>query len=164
MRRFLLLTQLLGFDIGGDLRGIMRPLWRVHRNWKVLIPAEFRLPVPCEVVAAAFITAWSWGWERCAVLFFVAFHCLLRPEEARSLTWSDVVIFGPDRVARFRNAYGLVVVREPKTQRLAAHAAAQHVIIKDETLARFLGVCKSLLSSSNHEQRNWAGTPQAFSF
>ena len=80
------------------------------------------------------------------------------------MTWSDVVIFGPDRVARFRNAYGLVVVREPKTRRLAAHAAAQHVPIEDETLTRFLGACKSCLCKNNHEQRIWAGTPQAFSF
>ena len=87
------------------------------------------------------------------------FHCMLRPEEARSLTWNDIVILDAAQQSRFKDTYGVVAIKEPKTRRLSSHAVSQHVLIEDQAHAMFLGQCKRHIRPSSLDQPLWTGSP-----
>eukprot|EP00973_Karenia_brevis_P022834 3141266-Karenia_brevis.AAC.1 len=64
---------------------------------------------------------------------------MLRPQEARSLRFADIILFNAAQLQRYPDVYGAVAVHNSKTRRMSAHAAAQHVLIIDGGLARYIG-------------------------
>jgi|OM-RGC.v1.029337010 hypothetical protein len=92
----------------------------------------------------------------------ISHHCLLQPEEARALRFSDIGISSAEDQVRFPNVYGVVKILKPKTRRLASHAQAQHVIIQDPGLACFLARFKSTTPDSQHDSKNFTGSVSVY--
>jgi hypothetical protein len=154
LRRFLLLSISLGFAVI-DIKSVMLPLWKIIRSLHLALPPEFRAPVPSYGALALCTWAWVSGHYRFVVITLLAHHCLLRPEEARSIRFSDIIMFGPDDLLNFPGVFGVVAVRRPKTRRQAAHAPQQHVLIEDGTLAQCLRRLLGCIPSEFQNQPLW---------
>ena len=74
-------------------QSVFRTLWRVHGNWSLAIPAEFRKPVSHEIVLSVAASAWLHNVPELSLSTLLSFHSLLRPAEARQLRWCDVETF-----------------------------------------------------------------------
>ena len=155
----MLLAASLGVELG-SIQDVLKPAWRTIRSWKLAMPPEFRAPAPLELVAAIALYAWVHHEFQFVVMCLLQFHCLLRPDEARNIWLSDIIIFLADEAARYSGVYGLVGVRKPKTRRLAAHAPTQHVLIEDKSLADFLGWLLSPIPADLREVLLWNGSPE----
>lgn len=136
LRRFFLLATSLGGAVP-DVRNLMRPLWRAVRSYHLAVPPEFRTPVPIQVALALAVWAWLAGHRRFALCVLLGFHCFLRPDEYRRLLIEDCITFDAN-FSPYPNLAGAVLIREPKTRRHATHAPAQHVLLTDMHLGRFL--------------------------
>ena len=89
----------------GDLRALMRPLWRVHRSWALAVPYGFRTPVPVTGALGLAMASFALGWYRCFVAILLSFRWLLRPGETKALRWSDIVLFDAEEQLRYPNIY-----------------------------------------------------------
>ena len=60
-------------------------------------------------------------------IFSISFHCLLLPAEARQLPWEQRENFYGSRSIHYKQSFGIIYIRVPKTRGMAGHAAQQHV-------------------------------------
>ena len=119
VRRFLHLAESAGFVLGCDLKTAMRPLWRVQKSWEVLVPPEFRCPVPVYASVAIAMAAFARGWYKMGILVLVSFHCLLRPDEARLIKYADVNFVDPGLYDRYPSVlFAILRVAKPTTRRI----------------------------------------------
>eukprot|EP00971_Amphidinium_carterae_P195176 3873124-Amphidinium_carterae.1 len=158
LRRFALLTSSLGFSLG-DVRAQMQPYWRVVRSLHLAIPPEFRAPVPAALALALAL----WGFLRddipFALLVLLGHHCLLRPEELRSVMYCDIHIFPRNR---YSWVFGMVGVTAAKTRRLASHTKLQHVLIEDQLIAAWCEQVLRLIPVTHHRSLVWSRRPEDF--
>ena len=87
-------------------------------------------PSPSQSSSEPQMSAWLRNVPAFSLLTLLCFHCLLRPAEARQLRWCDVETFNESLSTFHEGVYGLVNIREPKTRRMAGHAAQQHVLLE----------------------------------
>lgn len=154
LRRLLLLAGGLGASVG-DVRAALAPIWRVVRSWHIALPPEFRAPVPAALAVA--IATWGctvghWGF---AAITLLGHHALLRPDEARTIRVCDLTFFGQAERCKCAGVYGVVKVMKPKTRRLRAHAAHQHVLLECPELVAWLAW---VVSARPQESTLWRGT------
>jgi len=154
LRRYLIIACSLGFFVP-DVRGAMQPVWRIIRSWNLALPPEFRNPVPAQVALALATWAWATGKLRFGIMTLLAHHCLLRPEESRSIKLRDIILFLDPNGPSYPGVFGLVGLRTPKTRRNPAHAPQQHVLIEDRTLAFGLHRILSSVPAAARSQPLW---------
>ena len=142
LRRYVLLARSCGADLE-DHQGVFRTLWRVHRSWSLAIPAEFRTPVSHEIVPSVAMSASLHNVPELSLLTLFSFHCLLRPAEVRQLRWCDVNIVDGSLSTRHEKVFGIVHIKEPKTRRMAGHAAQQHVLLECPGICQLVRTMKS---------------------
>ena len=158
VRRFLHLAESAGFELHCDIKSAMRPLWRVQKSWETLVPPEFRSPVSVQGALALTVAAITRGWYKTAVLILISFHCLLRPDEARSLRYCDVNFIEPELQTRYKDVYAILRVTKPKTRRIHSAATVQHVVIQDRALAVFLKRAWSKIPDHRQGELIWTNT------
>ena len=156
VRRYLLLAAALGAHLG-DIRSAMAPVWRVVRSWHLALPPEFRMPVPSHIAVA--LATWAAACDQwpLALITLLGHHALLRPEEARCLRVSDIVIFEAGECERFPGIFGVLKLTKPKTRRSTAHSAQQHVLLECRHLARWLGWILRPLRGGGDDRVIWRG-------
>jgi hypothetical protein len=124
LRRALTTAALQAEVVLLDVNLIMMPVKAAFRHWKSVEPYEFRVPIPEAVFEAACGTCVVRGdWY---MLFFLvtSFHCWLRPAEALSLSWPDIVYLWDEVLS-----VGLVRIGNPK---IKFPTPVQHVLMESE--------------------------------
>ena len=117
-----------------ELRGTpLRPAWMKVRRWRVLYPSAVRTPLPQVIWRAMVVLAMAQGWEFTAMILWVAFAGLLRPNEAAMLK-RRLLSLGCDLLGLTER--GVITIPLPKT-RNRGHMI-QSVVLADRALLRFL--------------------------
>ena len=79
-----------------------------------------------------------------SLLTLFSFHCLLHPAEARQLRWCDVnIVDGSLSTRHEKSLWHIVLIKEPKTRRMAGHAAQQHVLLECPGICQLVRTMKS---------------------
>ena len=73
------------------LRQCLSPAWDLVRAWERRVPVELRRPIPASALTAYVGIALLWGRFDLAAMMWLGFHAMLRPVEAASLLWDDLV-------------------------------------------------------------------------
>ena len=134
-----------------NIQKLFRPAWRLPRSWHLNLPPEFRAPVTLDLALAIAVWAYLHNPIRFCVAVLLQFHCILRPEEVRSIMLQNIMLYVEGQRI-FPRVFGIVGVTKPKTRRMAVHSAAQHVLIEDEALAQFLRWLLSLVPANERGQ------------
>ena len=93
LNRLCFLAQSLGFQVAAQ-DASLRPLWKLHRNWQLAIPGEFRTPASKKLTLAVAVFFEITDQPRLSLLVVLCIHCLLRPRESCLLRRGDVVTLG----------------------------------------------------------------------
>ena len=133
------------------MESVFSTLWCVQRSWSFAIPAEFRTPVSHEIVLS------------------VAPLARLRdvPEHSSSdialiplpvASSGDVYTVDGSLLTRYEKVHGIVNIREPKTRRLAGHAAQQHVLLECPGMCQLVNTMKSSCPVHRLDTTTWEFT------
>ena len=93
------------------------------------------------------MSAWLHNVPELSLLTLLSFHCLLRPVEARQLRWCNVKIVDGSLSTRYENILGIAHIREPRTRRMAGHAAQQQVLLECLGMCQLVNTMKSSIPS-----------------
>ena len=63
------------------LRGHLRAAWRALKVWQRSEPTRMRVPLSFPLLRAIVVCMIAEGWLSSAAVAWLAFHCLLRPED-----------------------------------------------------------------------------------
>ena len=121
-------------------RGRLRRAWSSIRAWKLAQPPALRLPALASVTRAVVVRALEHRCPRVAVLVWIGFHGMLRPQELLSMRASHAVFIDeadpdvpPSRVA--------LAIPQPKTRRTGARE--QFVMLDEPGLLILLSAVKA---------------------
>ena len=117
------------------VRGMLKLAWAAINEWKDAYPPEVRVPILAPVLKAMISVAVTWGWPLMGVLYWVGFHCLLRPQEMISLRLSDIRLCD-DFDPQCATPSAVVAVLNSKTRKRGPRK--QHVLIEDSALVSAL--------------------------
>jgi len=158
LKRYLGFLQLQGVEANVDLAIVMKPLWRLRRNWFLEMPAEFRNPVNLNVALSLIVYFILVGKRRMALLTLLGFHCLLRPGEARVVKFKHFHFFSGLQGAWYSRVSGIVSIEKPKTRRMIQHAPLQAVSIEDPVLAAWIQSLLLLVPGVLRGECVWPGS------
>ena len=102
--------------------------------------------------------AWLHNVQELSLVTVLSFHCLLRLTEARQLRWCDVKFFDGSLSTRYGKLYGIVIISEPKTRRMAGHAAQQHVLLECPGICQLVNTMKSSIPDHRLDTAIWRFT------
>lgn len=118
-----------------DPKLLLQPHWRQFTAWRRRLPPEFRRPVDVDLAlaiattmaCAGTLSGWLGG-----IGVLAMFHCLLRPEELLTTSWTLILRF---KRIKF-GVEGLISILKAKTR--GSFAVHQSVLIEDASLANLL--------------------------
>ena len=114
----------------------LKPTWRLLRAWRDREPVEVRHPVSMPLLKALMTVCLSWGWDNIAFLWWLSFHCLLRPGEMLALTAYEFVFHQRLVWGTLWETVCVIRILRPKTRRLGPRR--QHVLVTEPLLVTWL--------------------------
>ena len=115
-----------------NLRGHLRGAWRALQVWQRSEPTRMRVPLSWPLLRAIVVLMITEGWLSTAAIAWLAFHCLLRPEEAAGLLRRHLVLPMDGHMVQA----GVVALVDTKTANRGV--MVQSVVIFDANLLSLL--------------------------